>query len=60
MNKSRLFQNLVPLLFLIIGLITATSINSFSTNSQVEPVKFRLTWNFTIPLISEIPLLLNE
>ncbi len=45
MNKSRLFPNLVPLLFLIIGLITATSINSFSTDSQVEHVKFRFTWN---------------
>ena len=60
MNKRDLFPNLVPLLFLIIGLITATSINSFSTNSQVEPVKFRLTWNFIRPLISEIPLLVAE
>ena len=54
MNKSNLFQNLIPLVFLILGLSTAISLNNLSTQVQPKPSTFQFSWDLTTALVDNL------
>ena len=54
MNKPHLFQNLIPLVFLLIGLTTAISLNSFSTQVKPKSSTSQFSWNFLIALVDNL------
>ncbi len=56
MNKPHLFQNLIPLVFLVIGFTTAISFNNLSTQVKPKLSTSQFSWNFLTALVDNLSL----